>query len=131
MFQGTIDVYYQQAVTTLRDGGGTFDRDAARAHKLPHRYVVAVGKPHALQVPEPSIKTLQRALQTLADDRAAWPAGTDRALGTWIETNDDGVLVAYVDVSESYADQDEALAVARARGELAIWDTVNQESIWV
>ena len=47
-------------------------------------------------------------------------------LGTWIDTDTDTV---YFDASEWFEDRELALAVARVRMELAIWDIANGEEI--
>lgn len=124
-----IDVHYQQAVQTVRFGGGTFARDAARNAALPYRYIVALGKPHTRIVHGTNASLIARALRELADTRAAWAGSHDnRALGTWLDTTDGRV---YIDVVESIANRDKALQIAKERGELAIFDTVAGDEIRV
>lgn len=119
------DIYYRMAYATLQFGGGTFARDAFRNTVLPNRYIVAIGAPHAKVVPA-TVADIAKALRELSDDRGAWPAGTIRALGTWI---DDGKV--YVDVVESIPHVVTAKLVAMQRDQLAIFDSERQVSITV
>ena len=56
-----------------------------------------------------------RAVQYLADGIGSW---TDPATGT-----------LYVDLSTRHDDLSDALSVAAERGEIALWDTVDQVAI--
>ena len=49
-------------------------------------------------------------------------------LGTWLDTNTD---IVYLDVSEGYHDLSEALKVAKKRNQLAIYDTIKGETIYL
>ncbi|ATN94078.1 hypothetical protein J4U01_gp080 [Mycobacterium phage Kumao] len=119
----TVDQHFAMAVDTLANGGGTYGRDVFRAHKLPYRYTVAVGKPHVRTVPvADGPSALASAIRELADLRGVWTP--DYALGTWVN---DGLT--YVDIVESFEDLDKALFFAQERGELAIWDSVEQVEI--
>lgn len=124
---GTVkDVYYLMALDTLQSGGGTYPRDAFREAHLPNRYTVALGKPLADVVPATlgasAVPAIVKALRALADTRGVWTP--ERALGTWV---DDGKV--YIDIVETIANKFTALAVAQQRGELAIWDNVENISI--
>lgn len=49
-------------------------------------------------------------------------------LGTWLDTNTN---IVYLDVSEGYHDLSEALKVAKKRNQLAIYDTLDNETIYL
>ncbi|AOT25452.1 hypothetical protein KIP29_gp12 [Mycobacterium phage BabyRay] len=120
------DQHYLMALDTLQSGGGTYTRDIFRTPKLPYRYYVALGEPHAAVVEASegasALPHLVHELRRLSDERGIW--SPERALGTWV----DGGKV-YVDIVESIGNRTKALEVADTRGQLAIWDSVEQVSI--
>jgi hypothetical protein len=115
------------AEDTIQSGGGTYARDAFRTAKLPHRYVVAIGKPHSRVIPAElgasAFPAIVKALRELSDLRGVWTP-YNSALGTWVN---DGKV--YVDIVQSMPNQEIAQQFARERGELAIWDSVAEISI--
>ena len=125
MNTNTTDVYALIALDTLRNGGGTYERDAFRSASLPNRYIVALGSPREIVDASEGASAfphIVHALRTIADARGVWTP--ERALGTWVH---DGKV--YVDVVESIASLGTALWIAGTRGELAIWDNVDHVDI--
>jgi hypothetical protein len=128
-----MNIYHQMAVDTLANGGGTYARDAFRPADLPNRYVVALGTPWdrvatitedaGTNVDELTYWTAEY-LRELANIAAPWQAGSPfatehnpKGLGTWPANN-----TVHVDIVESYSHGGYALALARDRGQKAIWD---------
>lgn len=126
----TTDVYVLMAHETLRNGGGTYARDAFRTKTMPNRYVVALGKPLSYAIPaslgNEAFPAIVHALRTLADAQDVWTP--ERGLGTWLDVDSNTV---YVDIVESLPNRYQAKSAARERGELAIWDKVDNVSIYV
>lgn len=128
MNTNATDIYYRMMLDTLENGGGTYERDAFRHAKLPYRYVVALGQPYARQIPAAlgaaAGPGVVKALRDLSDERGVWTP--QRALGTWVSEGK-----VYIDIVESFPSEEDALYVARERGELAIWDSVDNVEITV
>lgn len=98
---------------TLANGGGTFPA-------VEDGYMVGGVVPERTCTPE----EFERVLYDFVAEHGHNLGGAH--IGTWI---DNGVV--YLDVSENVADQEEALNLARERGERAIYDIRNGESIFV
>lgn len=96
---------------TLIDGGGTFDRETGEPVQPATGY--AVGLPGGTKVDgrETNLAVLSTAIRRVSrDSRAPF-------VGTWFDTG-----TAYIDPVVILPDRESALILARALGELAIWD---------
>jgi hypothetical protein len=116
------------AAATLTDGGATF----LLAHVdiyggfLTHPTIptFVVGRARGIPAREVPAQAFG-ANDVHAQLVAAREAGAD-GVGTWTH---DGTV--YVDIVDVFSDRDEALAAARLRGEIAIWDAYASEEITV
>lgn len=113
------------ANATVSEGGATLDASSGRPAGWTTGYMVGGAVP-SLTLPA----TLAPVhVATLADWLASVRPGAIAArqyVGSWI----DGAT-AWFDVSDRLADRADALTLAAARGELAIWDLANAAEIRV
>ena len=54
-----------------------------------------------------------------------------QVIGAWVDMEDDTRGVAYIEISDVVLSKQVAIELARARGEKAIYDFYNQESIYL
>jgi len=52
-------------------------------------------------------------------------------IGGWLDTQSDSPFNFYMDISVNIQDKEQALKIARENGQLAIYDVVNGESIYL
>ena len=58
-------------------------------------------------------------------------AGPEQVIGAWVDVVEDPKGVAYIEVSDVVKSKQIALELAKARGEKAIYDFANSESIYL
>lgn len=109
---------------TSANGGVTLDLStptmAIASHKTGY-YVAGLHKPHMFDLKDSDTRDYQFALGM------AYAATEGLGLmGTWV---DQGVV--YAEASEWYTSRTTAIAVAKDRGELAIWDVANKVCIHI
>ena len=98
---------------TLQNGGGTFD-NALRPVQLSTGYVVG-------GIMRPVI------LNNVSDLDDLKPFMTNEFFGTWIAP--DGRI--YIDAVQVVSDRQQAIELAKQRGELAIWDAENKVEVTI
>lgn len=115
-------MYEVAARLTLKNNGGTFT-PAGHAVLLRHGYMVGGVVPTHVEVLH-DVAQVADTLEWFAHKHADILESHVTFLGTWI----DGGRV-YLDVSQHVVKREDALALGRARGELAIWDCAEGEEI--
>lgn len=110
----------RQQSATLADGGATFDSRGVSLN-VAHGFMVGGWGGHEFVVPVSEFTTewLDAHAMTLFGLGAPW-------VGTWV--HEDHV---YVDGSQWFIHRDDAVAVARERNQLAVYDVATGESIYV
>lgn len=117
--------------TILHDMGGTYSPTTGES---PTRgYAVAVTDSPETPVPlghEDAARDMVSSWLTSSPVVESLAASAARYIGAWAASID-GTDSLVLDVSEIYQDRNEALAIARARGEQAIYSLHDQEEIYV
>ena len=109
---------------TRANGGVTLDLSSPTMAVATHTsgyYVAGLHKPHMFDLADSDTRDYQFALGMAY-------AATDGLglMGTWVESG-----VVYAEASEWYTSRTTAMAVARDRREMAIWDVANKVNIYV
>lgn len=82
-------------------------------------YMVSIvaGPCYRLSTPVVPFTDIVKFIETIQPNE-----GTNLYYGSWL---DEKTFKVYIDVSECIYDREEALAMARSRNEIAIWDVIN------
>lgn len=102
---------------TLQAGGGTFQNGYDVTDELESGFVVGGVLPSSIQ-PADAHNTIVNELIELSDNHSL--------IGTWLHEDE-----IHIDVVEIVDNLEDALALGKARGELAIWDVANATEVVV
>lgn len=102
---------------TLQEGGGTFQNGLDVSDQLESGFVVGGIIPSSVQ-PADAHNTIVNELIELSDKYSL--------IGTWLHEDE-----IHIDAVEIVDNLEDALALGKARGELAIWDVANATEVVV
>ncbi|WP_029090044.1 hypothetical protein [Brevibacterium album] len=124
-----MDFTHQNLTTTARTFMDHLEGATALLPGAPEGGYVVGGLVPSIVLAEPDqwLPDVQDAVaRILSDLIVTETVAAAQAVGVWRDS-DTGLV--YVDASSIIADREDALAVARERGELAVWDRVNGREI--
>jgi hypothetical protein len=118
--------YLEAAYRTMRDNGGTFASNGYPVVKDTGFMVGGLVPTTIVELPMRNRNGRGWLADTLDEFVKSHHAhlGRNRYLGTWVN---DGKV--YVDVSQWVETLDNAIALGKSRGELAIWDCAKNEEV--